>query len=181
MELACTVDGIHYPINEPRPFKKKYKSHKHGSAGLDYEYCLYAHKPKLAWLNGPFPAGTHDQTVLRKELRQKIQEKQQARKNGFRVIADDGYFSLDLTGFLSFRNELDSQEVKYYKDRALSRHERFNGLTRRFDILNQKFRHDHGWNDNEEHPRHKAVVEAICVTVQYELDMGYVSLFDPYP
>lgn len=44
--LGRTVDGIHYPIDEPRPFNKSYSSFKlGGSAGLMYEYCICTDKP----------------------------------------------------------------------------------------------------------------------------------------
>ena len=181
VELASSVDGIHCPIAEPRPFNKKHKSHKFGSAGLVCECCLLAHKPKMAWLNGPCPAGTQDKTVFRKQLMKKIKDKQLARQNDFRAIADDGHFAKAFLDVLAFRNEFDDEEIAWHKDRALSRHEKFNGLTRRFDALNVKFGHDKGWNTNMQHPRHKACVEAICVTVQCELDLGLVSLFDPCP
>lgn len=177
------MDGVHYRIDEPRPFSTKFSSHKKGGeAGLDYEIVMYTHKPKVAWLHGPFPAATHDRTVFRKKLYGAIKKKQEERDNDFKVIADDGYFANEFCKVLAFRNEFDPRDMKYFKDRALSRHERFNGLTKSgYSILTEKFRHDHGWNPNGAFPRHKAVVETICVTLQYELDLGIKTLFDPYP
>jgi len=169
-------------IDEPRPFTKSYSSHKEGgNAALDYEFCLYTNKDKIAWLNGPYMAGTNDKDVLRDKLKAAIKKKQDERHNDFRVISDDGYFAHDFLDFLSFRNEFDPREVEWFKDRALSRHEKFNGLTKVYACLTKKFRHDRGWNPERKHPRHKACVEAICVTIQYELDAGCKSLFDPYP
>lgn len=180
--LSETLDGIHYKIDEPRPFSRSFGSHKEGMhACLDYEFCIYAHKDKIAWLNGPYPAGTPDGVVFRDKLKAAIEKKQTERTNEFRVIADDGYFAEDLMNVLSFRNEFDPREVAYFKDCALSRHERFNGLTKNYKILKVNFRHDRGDNPNREFPRHKAVVEAICVTLQYEFDLGVKNLFDPYP
>lgn len=181
--LGVTVDGIHYKIDEPRPFSTQYSSHKEGgNACLDYEIGFYTFKNKIAWLNGPFPAGWNDKKVFRRKLKRAIEMKQQSRSNNFRVIADDGYFAADLLHTLSLRNEFDPRDIRYFKDRALARHERFNGMTKNaYRILQVNFRHDRGDNPQKKHPRHQAVVEAICVTLQYELDLGIKTLFDPYP
>jgi len=99
----------------------------------------------IAWLNGPFPAATHDSTVFRMKLKGAIENKQAERGNEFRIIADDGYFATDLTGLLSYRNELDPKEIAYFKDRALAQTETFNLMTvNGFEILKKKFRHDEG-------------------------------------
>lgn len=181
--MAHTVDGIHYPKEEKRPFSTSMSSHKlGGKAGLCYELCVSTHKPQLTWLNGPFPAAFHDKTIFRKALKQAIEQKQQSRASDrIHVIADDGYFAQDLIPTLSFRNEFDPRDLVWFKDRALARHEYFNGLTKTFSILTTPFRHDRGWNPSFSFPMHKACVEAICVTLQYELDRGDLTLFDPYP
>lgn len=181
--LCMTVDGIHYTITEPRPFSTSYSSHKFGGkASLDYEFGVYTHKDKLAWLYGPVPAGKGDKDVFRRCLKGAIEKKQLERSNDFRVIADDGYFAKDLMETLAFRNEFDSQEVAWLKDRGLARHEKFNGLTKNYRCLTAKFHHDRSSdNSNHAHPRHKACVEAVCVTIQVEMDVGVKSLFDPYP
>ena len=93
------------------------------------------------------------------------------------MISDDGYFAKDLTGVLSYRNELDPADLSYFKDRALSRHERFNGLTTNYQCLRKDFRHDRGDNPDQKHPRHLACVEAVCVTCNYELELGTSTLF----
>jgi hypothetical protein len=177
------VDCIHYLIDEPRPFSTNYSSHKFGgNAGVSYEFVVCTFKPKLCWLNGPFPAGTHDIKIFEQGgLKAAIELKQQLRNNDFRIIADDGYFKKELTSTLSFRNEFDPKDVSYYKDRGLSRHERFNGMTKNYRCLTASFRHDRGMNNERQHPTHKACVEAICVTLQFELDCGLVELFDPFP
>ena len=110
-----------------------------------------------------------------------VLQKQATRGNKFRAIADDGYFAINLVDVLSFRNEMDPPEIAYFKDRALSRHEKFNALTKRYACMTKDFLHDRGWNPQKKHPRHKACLEAICVTIQYEMDAGVTTLFDPYP
>ena len=98
-------------------------------------------------------------------LKEAIENLQQTTGDDIRVIADDGYFKKDLLGILSFRNEFDPRDIAWFKDRALSRHEQFNGYTKRFKVLEERFSHDHtSGNPNGEFPMHKACVEAICVT-----------------
>lgn len=129
--LALTVDGIHYTIDEPRPFSTKYSSHKEGgNACLVYEYGLFTHKQKIAWINGPFRAATTDRDVFKAGLMNAIRTKQAEKDNNFRAIVDDGYFALEMLDVCAFRNELDPSEVAWFKDRALSRQEKFNGLTK---------------------------------------------------
>ena len=76
-------------------------------------------------------------------LKEAIENLQQTTGDDIRVIADDGYFKKDLLGILSFRNEFDPRDIAWFKDRALSRHEQFNGYTKRFKILEERFSHDH--------------------------------------
>ena len=184
-QLGRTTDCIHYPITEPRPFDTIYSSHKiGGKAALVYEYCLDTWRDQIVWLNGPFPAGTQDRTVFStKGLKKAVEDLQAARGNTeIRIIADDGYFKEELVDTLSFRNEFDPLEIEWYKDRSLSRHETFNGRTTNFRCLVKKFHHDRS-SDNtaQEFPKHQACVEAICVTIQYEFDLGETKLLDPYP
>jgi len=180
--IGFTIDGVHYHITEPRPFSKKYSSFKFGGkAGLSYAFVISTVRNKLACIIGPYPAAVHDREIFRAALQRKIEEKQRARGTKAKVLADDGYFAHDLLEFLSFRNELDPSEIAWFKDRALSRHERFNGLTKNFKSMKELFHHDRGENPNREHPRHRDALEAICVAIQYELDLGITSLLDPYP
>ena len=59
--------------------------------------------------------------------------------------------------------------VKSFKRRARARHETFNGRLKNFKILAERFRHGV--------PKHKAVFEAICVIVQYDMENGH-PMFD---
>lgn len=180
--MGYTVDGIHYLVDEPRPFSTSYSSHKFGKkAALCYEIVVCTFKSKIAWLNGPYPAGMNDKTIFEDKLKQAIETKQTQRNNAFRIIADDGYFKKTLTTTLSFRNEFDPRDIAYYKDRSLSRHEFLNGKTKNFKCLTASFRHDHGTNPEKKHPTHKACVEAVCVTLQYEMDLGLLRLFNAFP
>lgn len=181
MEICSTVDCIHYPITEPRPFSKSNCSHKLNAAGLSYEFVIFTHKDKLVSINGPFIAGTGDKDIFKNKMKGAVEKKQKERKNCFKIVADSGYIENELQSTLSCRNELDDENVAYFKDRALSRHESFNRLTKVYRIMTSKFHHDRGLNPNCEHPCHQACLVGICVTIQCELDLKISSLLNPYP
>jgi hypothetical protein len=136
-----------------------------GKAGVDYEIGLRVHKSQLAWINGPFPAATHDIEVFRRGLKEKVPV-------GKRVIGDAGY-----TGepdLISTQNDFDPREIAEFKERVLSRHETFNARIKNYNCLTTKFRHGV--------ENHKVAFEAVCVIVMYEIDNGSQSpLLDPYP
>ena len=136
----------------------------------------------MCWLNGQYPAGTNDKTTFGDfGLKEAIKEMKQELPD-FCIIADDGCFQKDFCEFLAYRNELDPQEIAWFKDRALSCHESFNKLTKNYACLAVRFRHDHtSGNYDHQHPMHKACVEAVCVTIQCEFDEGEKMLLNPCP
>jgi hypothetical protein len=159
-----SIDGTHCPINEPRPFSTTWSSHKFGgAAGVDYEIGLRVHESKVAWISGPYPAGTNDLTVFKDNLMNLL-------PNGKRVIADDAYSSA--VDYASCRNEFDPPEIAYFKERVMARHESFNSRLKKFKCFVQKWRHDLSL--------HKIVFEAVCVTEQYQMEHGK-PLLDPFP
>lgn len=81
---------------------------------------------------------------------------------GKKVIADDGYSSID--GKLCTSNQEDTQEVKKFKRRAKLRQESFNSKLKAFHCLSERF--------NRSLHHHKAVFEAVCVIVQMQLENG---------
>jgi hypothetical protein len=115
------------------------------------------------WINGPFRAGEKDLDIYKKDggLMSKI-------PNGKRAIGDRGYSGVP--GHISTRNEFDTAEVKTFKNRALSRHESFNGRLKRFQALSGCFRNQHNHDGETPHDLHKTVFEAVCVIVQYEME-----------
>ena len=148
---------MHYSITEPRPFSTKYKSHKLEDSGLTYEYCLAVSRPRIVSIVGLYPAGTNDKDMVKRKLKGLIEQNQQRGNPQLRVIADKGYSSKELSKVLTFRNEFDPSEVAYFKDRALSRHERFNGWTKDFKCLanGSHFHYDRVDNPKRLHLRHK--------------------------
>lgn len=71
--FILSIDGTHCPIEEPRPWSEKWSSHKLGKkAGVVYEIALRIQSDDLAWVHGPFPAGTNDVDVFRDRLKGEI-------------------------------------------------------------------------------------------------------------
>ena len=72
--FALSIDGTHCPIEEEKPWDSKWSSKKLGKkAGVAYEVGMRIHKPELAWVAGPFPAGSHTDVVMfREELKGKL-------------------------------------------------------------------------------------------------------------
>lgn len=163
-----SIDGIHFPIEEPSPFSTEWSSHKlGGSAGAAYELGICLHKPQLAWIHGPVRPGKYnDLSLFRLAFKQEMESKVPDR----RIIGDRGYRGEP--DIISIRNEFDPPEIAEFKDRALARHETFNQRLKIWACLNLKWRH--------ELDLHKAAVEAICVLTMYQIENGSTSLFDPY-
>jgi len=142
---------------------KKWCSYKSKQPGLAYEIAISAPDGNLIWVNGPFPAGTHDLDIYQKPdgLMSRLPV-------GKKLIADTGYAKKELQMQLSIRNPLDSDDVKLFKKRVRAKHENFNALLKNFRALEDRFRH--GVNN------HKTVMIAGCVLVQYEINNGHPLL-----
>jgi len=160
--FIITVDGTHCRINKRRtqPIAQWY-SNKYIKAGLAYELAIAIHSNNLVWINGPFPAVQNNLQIWRKEggLKGKIPANK-------RVIADKGYQGEPQ---ISRQNPNDTQEVKEFKKRARARHESFDGCIKKYKILEEQFCHGIA--------KHKAVFEAVCVIVQYQMENGH-PMFD---
>jgi hypothetical protein len=162
--FLVSVDGVHCTINEPIHPKlsknPKYYSHKHNQAALNYELGVSVYENKLVHMKGPKPASTHDITIYREELKNKIPA-------GKRAIDDKGYRGEPNT--ISTPSSRDPEELRRFKSRARARHESFNGRIKNFKCLAERFCHG-------KH-KHQICFEAVCVIVQYQLEKGS-PLFD---
>ena len=160
--FIVSVDGIHCRIWEPRldPSSKWY-SKKHNGAGLVYEIGIAIWHNQLVWINGPFPAGQNDWVVFTKEngLKDKIPE-------GKKVVGDKIYRH-DRTK-VGADNEHDDRQVAKFKQRVKARHESGNCRIKSFGIIEGNFRS----TGKDRLAKHKAVFEACCVLVQYEMENG---------
>jgi hypothetical protein len=126
---------------------------------VSYELGISIYNNRLVWINGPsFPAGQSVIQTYRKPdgLKSKIPA-------GKRVIGDEGYKG-ELQ--ISTRNAQDTRAVKNLMNRAKARQETFSKrINKIFKILDERFRHSV--------TKHKAVFEAVCVLVQYEMENGH--------
>ena len=161
-----SVDGTHCSIAEPGHPEwsqdSEYYSHKYNKAGINYELGISLTSQKLIWMNGPYKAGTNDVTIFReKGLKQRLEIL------GKKAIGDSGYNGHQACCVTPNKN--DSEQVKKFKSRALKRHESFNGMTKRFQSLSNRFRHPVD--------KFPIVFEAICVICQYKIE-SEEPLFD---
>jgi hypothetical protein len=163
---AISVDGTHCWIEEPKHIEwsqdPEYFSHKYNKAGINYEIGISLSEPRVVWMNGPFKAGMNDVKVFKEYgLKEKLESTNK------KAIGDQGY--VGHTNVVSTFNAHDLKKVKIFKSRALTRHETFNNLTKRFNILSGRFRHSPA--------RFGTCFEAICVICQYQIENGS-ELFD---
>ena len=85
-----SVDCVDFEINEPSPYKlpesRIWFSPKFKGPGLKYKIALSILSGDIAWVNGPFPCGMHnDWDVFRRRGLCNFLEKNE------RIEADDGY------------------------------------------------------------------------------------------
>ena len=88
-----------------------------------------------------------------------------------KIIADQGY--VGESDLISTTNDLDSLEVKKFKNRVLSRQETFNSLMKNFNCLKTKWRH--------ELDAHERAFKAICTLNYYEIKFETKHLFNVNP
>lgn len=156
--FIITIDGTDFKIWEPKhpsmPLDKGFYSKKFAHGAVKYEIAVDLYSSKCVWINGPFRGGFNDKSMYESGLRDKIPK-------GKLGIVDGGY-----KGFkeLCIPNPKDPKPLRQFKSRARLRHETFNGRLKFFNCLSQTFRH--GMN------KHKLAFEAVCVTVQYQMDNG---------
>lgn len=111
-------------------------------------------------MNGPFRAAANDFQIFKtKGLSDKIPANK-------RVIADKGYRG---DPRISVPSSHDAKELRAFKSRARARHESFNGRIKSFKVMAETF--------NKGIDKHRACFEAVCVIVQYQLELGS-PLFD---
>lgn len=162
--LALTVDGVHFRTREIRkePSSSWY-SHKHKGPGLTYELGIAIWENKLVWINGPFKAGKNDIGMFRSDdgLESRIPDNMLA-------LGDSAYKSSKKA---TYKKRSDSKDLHDFKNRALARHETFNGKIKTFRCLENRWRHCI--------KKHKSVLEAVCVLVQYDMENGH-PLFEVY-
>jgi len=138
-DCLVSIDTTDVPIEEPKPFSKKWYSHKFQGAGLRYEIAVSIKKGHIVWVHGPFPCGSYpDISIFRHTLKHYLEENE-------RVEADNGYngeqpmFCKTPGGFSS---RAEGAEARLVRRRLRSRHETVNKWIKDFGILSQVYRHN---------------------------------------
>jgi hypothetical protein len=142
-----TVDGVDFKTWERKhpkvPRNRKLRSHKMNHAAVKYVLVISVFESKLVLIDGPHRGGKHDMEIFCKKLKKKIPHR------GFSSSEVDEWM-------MSTPNNHDSKALSKFKIRAICCHETFNGRIRHFDDKKQKL-----------------AMEAVCVTVQYQMDNSY--------
>lgn len=163
--VDCTDCKIWEVKHHTFPIDVGYFTKKHQHAGLKYEVALAVFHDSIVWVNGPFRGTAHDITVFRTGgLKNRVAP-------GKKLIADLGYRTkrVDEVDMLCVPNSRDSLALKKFKSLARSRQESVNGRIKQYACMFDEFRH------GEEN--HASCFFAICVTIQYDLDVGGGCLF----
>lgn len=167
--FILSVDGVHFQIYEVRTDPgSKWFDPKSQSAGLAYEIALAIRENQIAWINGPFPASTHDITMFRggKEGNKDGWDQNSLYfqiPKGKRCVGDSGYSGEPEK--ISVTRDDHPAELKKFFARVKSRQETVNSRLKSFGILGQRFRH--GMKN------HKMCLEASCVIIQYDMENGH--------
>jgi hypothetical protein len=162
--FAISVDGTDMRVWEKKHslmnVNKKQCSQKFKHGAVKYEIALSVFKPQCIHLIGPFRGGEHDLNIWRKELKAKLEA------NKKKCIVDRGYKSKFAAerNLCAYPDKMDSKELNNFKSRARLRHETFRGRLKFFNSLTHTFKH--GFD------KHRFVMEAVVVTVQYQMDNG---------
>ena len=175
--FILSLDGVDCRTNEKRdhplfPFDPQQHSHKYKHAALKYEIALAIYSDHIVWVNGPFKGSKHDLTILREGQEDGSGTLLERIPEGKLMTADRGYKTgrPEEMHKVAFKRDDDPIELKRFKGRVQSRHETVNSRIKQFECVAQTFRH------GEE--KHEAAFKAVCVIVQYQLDLGITMLFD---
>ena len=136
---------------------------KFNQGAVKYEIAMSLSKNKCVWISSPHKGAKHDFTIFCEGLKYKVAA-------GKFVIADRGYQSKKPDELMtSSPSRLNKKEVHNFESCARLRQETFNGRLKKYQILSETFK-----NTVE---KHQLAFEAVCVTIQYQLDNGGI-LFD---
>ena len=155
--MFVSIDGTHYSINEPRPFNKKWYSHKLNGPGLTYEIGLCIRTGQVVWAFGGLPAGDFPDLRMAKMAFVTFLE------NGEKALADKGYRD---SNYFIFPNR-DFPDNAQHK-RLMARHETINGRMKSFHVLSQQFVR------KLNHP--KSIFDACIRILQLQMTSGEMRL-----
>jgi hypothetical protein len=134
------------------PIDRSQCSHKFKHGAVKYEIAISTYSSKICWISGPHAGGKHDLIIFREGLKQKIAP-------GKKVHTDRGYNSNFADGsMLSMPNNLDSKGLQNFKSRSRLHLETLNGRLKKYECLNQTFRHGK--------EKQSLAFKAVIVTIQ---------------
>jgi hypothetical protein len=127
-----TVDATDLEIWQPKPFNKKWYSHKFHGPGLRYEIGVCIQTGDIVWVSGPYMCGRWpDINIFRDGLKNWLLP-------GEMVEADGGYRGDEkVRNPTNVRNHAELMKKKA----ARVRHETINGCLKNWGVLNQTYRH----------------------------------------
>jgi hypothetical protein len=161
-QFVVSADGTDYRVWEKKhPTKSQNPgecSQKFNHGALKYQITMAVHHSKCVDIYGPCRGAESDKTLLKESG---VLDRLKPNKI---MIVDRGYINHQLKHKLSWPNAFDSPAVNNFKSRARLRGEVFNGCLKKFSILRETYRHAQA--------KHKYALEAVAVTVQYQMDNG---------
>lgn len=130
-----SIDATDCPIAETHPIDKDFYSFKFHAAGLKYEIAVSIHGGNIVWVYGGVPCGIYsDLTLARESFVDQLLPNEKAVADG--VYRDNRYFITPLYNPDSIQAQ---KEIR-------ARHEKVNGIIKRFHCLTTVFRHH--WQDH---------------------------------
>lgn len=167
-----TVDGTDFEINEPKPFNKRWFSHKSNGPGVRYEIAICIQTGLIVWINGPFPCGEWtDIVIFRSALIHMLGRRPDGRHE--MVEADNGYNGEGM--HIRVRDEPRGiSKIQYIaKARARARHEAVNARLKCFACLKLVFCHNLAL--------HGRIFNAVAVVVNVAMANGFPTFHVIYP
>lgn len=158
--FPLAVDGTHCVIYEPMhdrfPMDRSFYSHKHHTAGLNYQVTVSTTESKILSIDGPFPAGRNDMNMFRDSGLEALMVAE-----GKRAIADGGYSG---PGVAVPNRRYHSKLTNIYFRRNRARMERVMGFLKNFSILSDTFR-----VRQDRQRRHKTVFRAVSAIASLQV------------
>jgi len=158
---SLSVDGTDLRIPEEYPFSTGNFSHKFNGPGARFQICL-DDNGDIASIEGPYRCGYNTERVI-------FEEETMPDLEPGEIMEGDGYYRRNLPNVFVRDNDNEERRVAMLRR---ARHEKLNGMLKRYGCLHNKFVHGFeklGW-----------CFRAVAVVTQLELNSGRISYgFDP--
>jgi hypothetical protein len=156
-QSLLVVDGKDCRIPEQYPFDPKWYSHKFDGPGVRYEIGVSIFNGGICWINGPFPCGSHPDTVIFEDegLSDQLEDWEKCE-------LDSGYRHNGCKPKMAYKGMFHTREEGHVKSQYRSYIETINGRFASFGVVSDQFR-----NDVE---KHGMCFFAVGVIVQLSLE-----------